>query len=107
MKKTAKPARAMFSNDLETNRPTIIAANIGTVWFVTLGKVMPTISICWLTPPDAIAPKDVAKYPMAAIAAMSRNASDDLDTTSATQTTFSFRVKKERLDFIEFSTTKF
>jgi hypothetical protein len=105
-KKTAQPVKAMFSSDLETNKPIIIAASRGTVWFVTLGSVMPANSILGLTPPDAIVPKDVAKYPMAAIAAMSRNASVDLTTTSANQTSFSIPVKKERLNFIDLSTTK-
>jgi hypothetical protein len=105
-KKTAQPVRAMFSNDLETNKPMIIAAKIGRVWFVTLGSVIPANSTCGLTPPEAIAPMAVAKYPIAAIAAMSRNARVDLTTTSANQTSFSIRVKKERLNFIDLSTTK-
>jgi hypothetical protein len=105
-KKTAQPERATFSNDLATNKPIIVAANIGTVWFVTLGSDMPANSIFGLTPPDAIAPIDVAKYPMAAIAAMSRNASADLDTTSENQTSFSIPVIKERVDFIDLSTTR-
>jgi hypothetical protein len=105
-KKTAQPVRAMFSNDLETNRPIMIAANAGTVWFVTLGRVMSANSIFGPTPPDAIAPNDVAKYPMAAIATMSRNASNDLAATSENQTSFSIPVKKERLDFIDLSTAK-
>jgi hypothetical protein len=105
-KKTAQPVRAMLSMDLKINKPIIMAANTGTVWFVTLGSVMPANSILGLTPPDAIAPKDVAKYPMAAIAAMSRNASIDLTTTSANQTSFSSEVKKERLNFIDLSTNK-
>jgi hypothetical protein len=105
-KKTAQPVRAMFSNDLETNKLMIIAAKIGRVWFVTPGSVIPTNSIFGLTPPDAIAPMDVAKYPMAAIAATSRNASVDLRTTRKNQNSFSIRVKKERLNFIDSSTTK-
>jgi hypothetical protein len=105
-KKTAQPERVMFSNDFETNNPIIIAVNIGAVSFVTLGSVMPANSIVGLTPPDAIAPKDVAKYPMAAIATMSRNASVDLTTTSANQISFSIPVKKERLNFIDLSITK-
>jgi hypothetical protein len=105
-KKTAKPVRAMFSNDLKTNKPIIIAANAGTVWFVTLGSVIPANSIFGLTPPEAISPKDVARYPMAAIANMSRNARLDLANTSAHQYSFSIRVKKERLSFIALSTTK-
>jgi hypothetical protein len=67
---------------------------------------MPAISTFGPSAPDAIAPKDVAKYPMAAIAATSRNASDDLTTTSPNQTSFSIRVKKERLNFIDLSTSK-
>jgi hypothetical protein len=106
MKKTAQPVRTMFSNDLETNKPIIIAAKIGTVWFVTLGSAMPANSIFGPTSPDAIAPKDVAKYPMAAIATMSRNASVDLTTTSANQISFSIPVKKERLNFIDLSIIK-
>jgi hypothetical protein len=105
-KKTAQPDRAMFSNDLETNNPIIIAAKIGTVWFVTLGSVMPASVIFGATPPDAIAPKDVAKYPMEAIASMSRNARVDLTTTSENHTSFSVPVKKESDDFIDLSTTK-
>jgi hypothetical protein len=105
-KKTDHPVRAMFSTDLETNRPIIMAAKIGTVSLVTLGSGMPANSIFGLTPPDAIAPMDVAKYPMAAIAATSRNASVDLNTTSENQTSFSIRVKKERLNFIDSSTIK-
>jgi hypothetical protein len=105
-KKTAQPVRAMFSNDLETNKPMIIAAKIGRVWFVTLGSVMPENSTFGLAPPDAIAPMDVAKYPMAAMAAMSRNERVDLSSTSVNQTSFSIRVKKEILSFIELSTTK-
>jgi hypothetical protein len=105
-KKVAQPVRAIFSNDLETNRPMIIAAKIGTVWFVTLGSVMPENSTFGLTPPDAIAPMDVAKYPTAAIAAMSKNARVDLSATSENQTSFSVRVRKETLSFIDLSTTK-
>ncbi len=105
-KNTAQPVRAMFSKDLVTNKPIIMAAKIGTDWFVTLGNVMPENSIFGLTPPDAIAPKDVAKYPIAAIAAMSRNARVDLATTSANHTSFSNRVKKDRLRIIDFSTAK-
>ena len=60
-KKTAQPVRATLSNDLETNRPIISAAKIGRVSFVTLGSLMPPNSIVGPTPPDAIAPKDVAK----------------------------------------------
>jgi hypothetical protein len=67
---------------------------------------MPANSISGPTPPEAIAPKEVAKYPIAAIAAMSRNASVDLTTTRENQTIFSTPVKKERLSFIELSTTK-
>jgi hypothetical protein len=96
----------MFSNDLETNKPIIIAAKIGTVWFVTLGSVMPENSTFGLTPPDAIAPMEVAKYPTAAIAAMSKNARVDLSATSENQTSFSVRVRKETLSFIDLSTTK-
>jgi hypothetical protein len=106
MKKIAQPVRAMFSSDLETNSPIIIAANIGTVWLVTLGSVMPAISTFGPTTPDAIAPKDVAKYPMAAIAATSRNARVDLTTTSANQTSFSIGDKNERLNFIDLNTPK-
>jgi hypothetical protein len=106
IKNIAHPERIMFSKDLETNRPTIMAANIGSVWAVTLGSNIPENSIVGLTPPDAIAPRDVAKYPMAAIAAMSRNARVDLATTSENQTIFSLTVKKERLSFIDLSTTK-
>jgi hypothetical protein len=105
-KKTAQPVRAMLSNDLEKNKPIIIAAKIGTVWFVTLGNVMPANSIFALTPPEAISPKDVAKYPMAAIATMSRNASVDRANTRANQTVFSIPVKKERLNFIDLSTSR-
>jgi hypothetical protein len=96
----------MLSNDLETNKPIMIAAKIGTVWFVTLGNVMPANSTFGLTPPDAIAPMDVAKYPTAAIAAMSKNARVDLSATRENQTSFSVRVKKETLSFIDLSTTK-
>jgi hypothetical protein len=106
IKNIAHPERIIFSKDFETNNPTIMAANSGSVWAVTLGSTMPENSIVGLTPPDAIAPKDVAKYPMAAIAAISRNASVDLATTSANQTSFSIPVKKERLNFIDLSTTK-
>jgi hypothetical protein len=105
-KKTAQPVRAMFNNDLVTNKPIISAAKIGRFWFVTLGSVMPANSIVGLTPPDAIAPKDVAKYPSAAIAAMSRNARVDLATTSENQTSFSIAVIKEILDLIDLNTTK-
>jgi hypothetical protein len=105
-KKVAQPVRAMFSTDLETNSPIIIAAKIGTVWFVTLGNVMPENSTFGLSPPDAIAPIDVAKYPTAAIAAMSKNARVDLSATSENQTSFSARVRKETLNFIDLSTTK-
>lgn len=105
-KKTAQPVIAMFRIDLSTNRPIIIAANIGTVWFVTLGSVIPENSIFGFTPPEAISPKDVAKYPMAAIANMSRNASVDLATTRANQTNFSVPVKKERLNFIDLNTNQ-
>jgi hypothetical protein len=106
IKNIAHPERIMFSKDLETNSPTIMAANIGSVWAVTLGSTMPENSMVGLTPPDAISPRDVAKYPMAAIAAMSRNASMDLATTSENHTNFSIPVKKERLSFIDFSTSK-
>jgi hypothetical protein len=106
IKNIAHPERIMFSKDLETNSPTIMAAKNGSDWAVTLGSTMPANSIVGLNPPDAIAPKEVAKYPMAAIAAMSRNASMDLTTTSANQTSFSIPVKKERLNFIDLSTTK-
>jgi hypothetical protein len=95
----------MFSNDLETNKTIIIAANIGTVWFVTLGSVIPAKSIFGLTPPEAISPKEVARYPMAAIANMSRNARVDLANTSANQKNFSIPVRKERLRLIALSTT--
>jgi hypothetical protein len=105
-KKTAQPVRAMFSNDLETNKPIIIAANIGRVWLVTPGSVIPKKTTFGLTPPDAITPKDVARYPIAAIAAMSRNARVDLANTRENQTSFSMPVKKERLSFIDLSTTK-
>jgi hypothetical protein len=105
-KKTAQPERAMFSNDLETNKPIIIVAKIGMLWFVTLGSVMPASAIFGATPPDAIAPKDVAKYPMAAIASMSRNARVDLTTTRENHTSFSIPFKKESDDFIDLSTTK-
>jgi hypothetical protein len=96
----------MFSNDLETNKPIIIAAKIGSVWLVTPGSVMPKKSTFGLTPPDAITPKDVARYPIAAIAAMSRNARVDQANTRENQTSFSMPVKKERLSFIDLSTTK-
>jgi hypothetical protein len=105
-KNVAQPVRAMLSNDLETNKPIMIAAKIGTVWFVTLGNVMPANSTFGLTPPDAISPMDVAKYPTAAIAAMSKNARVDLSATRENQTSFSVRVKKETLRFIDLSTTK-
>jgi hypothetical protein len=105
-KNTAQPVRATFSNDLKTNSPIIIAAKMGSVWFVTLGSVMPASSILGLACPDAIAPSDVARYPMAAMAAMSRNASVDLTTTSANQTSFSIRVINEILAVIDLSTTK-
>jgi hypothetical protein len=105
-KKTAQPVRAMFSNDLETNNPIIRAAKIGRVWFVTLGSVMPANSIVGLIPADAIAPKDVAKYPRAAIAAMSRKARVDLATTRENQTSFSIPDIKEILSFIDLSTNK-
>jgi hypothetical protein len=49
---------------------------------------------------------DVAKYPRAAIAAMSRNASVDLAITRANQTSFSIPDIKEILSFIDLSTTK-
>ena len=83
-----------------------MAAKIGAVWFVTLGSVMPENSTFGPTPPDAIAPMDVAKYPTAAIAAMSKNARVDLSATSENQTSFSVRVRKETLSFIDLSTTK-
>jgi hypothetical protein len=105
-KKTAQPVRAMFSNDLETNNPIIRAAKIGRVWFVTLGSVMPANSIVGLIPADAIAPKDVAKYPRAAIATMSRKARVDLATTRENQTSFSIPDIKEILNFIDLSTNK-
>jgi hypothetical protein len=105
-KKNAQPVRAMFSSDLETNKPIITAANSGRVWLVTPGSVIPANSTFGLTPPDAITPKDVAKYPIAAIAAMSRNARVDLANTSENQTSFSMPVKKERLSFIDLNTTK-
>jgi hypothetical protein len=105
-KKTAQPDRAMFSNDLETNKPTIVAAIIGAVWLVAPGSVTPANSIFGLTPPDAIAPMDVAKYPIAAIAAMSRNARVDRATTSENQTNLSIPVKNEILVFMALNTTK-
>jgi hypothetical protein len=105
-KKTAHPVRATLSNDLETNKPIIIDANIGRVWAVTPGSVTPANSTFGLSPPDAITPKDDAKYPIAARAAMSRNARVDLATTNANQSSFSMPVKKERLCFIDLSTTK-
>ena len=105
-KKTDQPVRPMFRSDLETNKPMIMAAKIGSVWFVTLGNVIPANSTLGLAPPEAIAPIDVAKYPIAAIAAMSRNAREDLTRTSANQTDFSIRVKKERLSLIDLSTAK-
>jgi hypothetical protein len=105
-KKTAQPVRAMLSKDLETNMPTIIVAKIGRFWFVTAGSVIPANSIFGLTPPDAITPMDVARYPIAAIAAMSRKASEDLSITRANQTSFSIPDIKEILSFIDLSTTK-
>jgi hypothetical protein len=106
-KKTAQPVRTMLSNDLETNKPIISAANIGRVWAVTPGSVMPANSTFGLTPPDTITPRDDARYPIAASAAMSRNARVDRANTNENQRSFSTPVKKERLSFIDLSTTKF
>ena len=105
-KKTAHPERAMLSRDLATNRPIIIAVKRGIVSLVTAGNEIPANSTFGPTPPEAIEPKDVAKYPIAAIAAMSKNARVDLANTSENQTTFSLRVKKERLAFMDLSTAK-
>jgi hypothetical protein len=105
-KKTAHPERIIFRRDFITNRPMIIAVKMGMVSLVTAGSEIPANSIFGTTAPEAIDPRDVAKYPMAAIAAMSRNARVDLATTSENQTNFSSPVKKERLSFIDFSTTK-
>jgi hypothetical protein len=105
-KKTAHPERTMFSSDLSTNKAMIMAVRRGMVSLVTAGNSIPANSTFWPTPPEAIEPKDVAKYPMAAIAAMSRNARVDLATTSENQTIFSLRVKKERLAFMDLNTTK-
>jgi hypothetical protein len=84
----------------------IMAVKRGMVSLVTAGNEIPANSIFGPTAPDAIDPKDVAKYPIAAIAAMSRNARVDLATTSENQTNFSMPVKKERLCFIDLSTTR-
>jgi hypothetical protein len=84
----------------------IMAVNRGMVSLVTAGNEIPANSIFGPTAPETIDPKDVAKYPIAAIAAMSRNASVDLATTSENQTNFSIRVKKEILILMDVSTTK-
>jgi hypothetical protein len=76
------------------------------VSLVTAGNEIPANSIFGPTSAEAIDPKDVAKYPIAAIAAMSKNARVDLATTSENQTIFSVRVKKERLAFMDLNTTK-
>jgi hypothetical protein len=105
-KKTAQPERAMLSKDLTTNSPIIIAVNRGMVSLVTAGNEIPINSIFGATAPEAIDPKDVAKYPIAAIAAMSRNARVDLANTSENQTSFSMRVINEILNSIDLSTSK-
>jgi hypothetical protein len=105
-KKTAQPERAMLSKDLTTNNPIIMAVNRGMVSLVTAGNEIPANSIFGPAPPEAIDPKDVAKYPMAAIATMSKNARVDLATTSENQTNFSMPVKKERLAFMDLNTAK-
>jgi hypothetical protein len=84
----------------------IVAVKIGMVSLVTAGNEIPENSILGPTAPEAIDPKDVAKYPIAAIAAMSRNARVDLATTSENQTNFSIPVKKEMLVFMYLNTTK-
>jgi hypothetical protein len=105
-KKTAHPERTTFSSDLITNKPMITAVKRGMVSLVTAGSEIPANCIFGPTVPEAIDPRDVARYPMAAIAAMSRNARVDLATTRENQTNFSMPVKKERLSFIDLSTTK-
>jgi hypothetical protein len=105
-KKTAHPERTMFSSDLITNKPMIMAVNSGMVSLVTAGNEIPANSIFGPTSPEAIDPKDVAKYPIAAIAAMSRNARVDLATTNENQTSFSIPVKNEMLVFMDLNTTK-
>jgi hypothetical protein len=105
-KKTAQPVRAMLSKDLETNKPTIRAARKGSVSLVTLGSVTPATCTLGLAAPDPIAPKELARYPIAAIPAMSRNARVDLTTTSANQINFSTPVMKEILNLIDLSTSK-
>jgi hypothetical protein len=84
----------------------IVAVNRGIVSLVTAGNEIPANSIFGPTAPEAIEPKDVAKYPIAAIAAMSKNARVDLATTSENQTNFSIPVKKEMLVFMDLNTTK-
>jgi hypothetical protein len=96
----------MLSRDLATNRAIIITVKRGIVSLVTAGNEIPANSTFGPTPTEAIDPKDVAKYPMAAIAAMSKNARVDLATTRENQTNFSIPVKKERLAFMDLSTTK-
>jgi hypothetical protein len=105
-KKTAQPERDMLSRDFATNRPIIITVKRGMVSLVTAGNEIPANSTFGTAPAEAIDPKDVAKYPMAAIAAMSKNARVDLATTRENQTNFSIPVKKERLAFMDLSTTK-
>jgi hypothetical protein len=105
-KKTAHPERTTFSSDLSTNKPMIMAVRRGMVSLVTAGNEIPANSILGPTTPVAIDPKDVERYPIAAIAAMSRNARVDLATTRENQTNFSIPVKKERLVFMDLSTTK-
>jgi hypothetical protein len=105
-KKTAHPERSMFRSDLSANNPMIMAVKRGMVSLVTAGNEIPANSIFGPTTPEAIEPKDVAKYPMEAIATMSRNARVDLATTSENQTNFSILVKKEMLVFMDLNTTK-
>jgi hypothetical protein len=105
-KKTAQPESAMFRSALSTNRPMITAAKRGMVSLVTTGNEIPANSIFGPVPSETIDPKDVAKYPTAAIAAMSKNARVDLAATSENQTNFSIPVIKEMLDFMDLNTTK-
>jgi hypothetical protein len=100
--------RAIAINALDKKSARIMVATIGIVSTLTLGNCMPPISRLGPTSDlsEMSVATEVARYPMAAMAAMSRNVRAERRVRSVNQTVFSKLVMKEILILMDLSTPK-